>query len=471
MIHQRIKGIHINSYDREESSGDVKHRRHEESPRMRRYKIPVLSMQNIRRRRNILILLMISSTILLLLWIPIISVANDGSSSSSSSVLSTLVSVVFGNEKHIPPSMQSETTLYEFIHTIRRPPFLSQSNISASTAHISSSSYMQYDVNHCPENPPLNYPMEWPIVNIIHNWNPNTTYFPSLDQRPYIYQGICRFHYSTDFVKAMNYRLAEVPFILRDDPAILQVVYRWNQSGYLEHLLGGGDDNTLMDVEYSTTNQLLYFKDHHKNNPKGWIPPMKSIKMTYKQWLEKATQTSNQDMGPNQPHWYFRVNAKDELGQHFLYHEMPFFSPLSSSDKPNFYLVDMNDLRGINCRFGMMGNTAATHFDASRNFIVLLGGERRYILSHPRNCPHLALFPMRHPSGRHSKLNWSNPNLTEAPEFALAKGNEIVLQPGDVLYLPTYWFHYIVSLELNWQCNARSGYTHEYEHYIRQCGF
>jgi hypothetical protein len=347
---------------------------------------------------------------------------------------------------------QSDKTLYDFVQTIRKPPFVAKMN------HTTSND--AYDVDNCPENPPQDYPIEWPILDIISNWNPNNT---TLDQRPSIYQAICRFHYPTDFHKALKYRLAEVPFILRDDPAILQVVYRWNQPGYLERLLG----DTLMETEYSTSNQLMYFKDHRKRNPLGWKPPMKSIQMTYRQWLEKANQSSQEDMGPDQPHWYFRVNAKDEMGLHPLYKEMPFFAP----DNPNFYLVDLQDLRGINCRFGMMGNTAITHFDASRNFIVILGGERRYILSHPRNCPHLALYPRSHPSARHSRLNWSNPNLTEAPEFALAKGNEVVLQAGDVLYLPTYWFHYIVSLDLNWQCNARSGYTTEHEHLIRKCGF
>jgi hypothetical protein len=220
-----------------------------------------------------------------------------------------------------------------------------------------------------------------------------------------------------------------------------------------------------METEYSSTNQLMYFKDHGQNPP-GWKPPMHSIQLTYRQWLQKAQQPTSQ-MGHDQPHWYFRVNAKDETGEHFLFHEMPFFAP----GHPNFYLVDMDDLRGINCRFGMQGNTAATHFDASRNFIALFGGERRYILSHPINCPNLALYPMKHPSGRHSRLDWSDPNLTDAPEFAMAKGNEIVLQAGDVLYLPTYWFHYIVSLDLNWQCNARSGFTSTYDPVIEDCGF
>jgi len=32
-----------------------------------------------------------------------------------------------------------------------------------------------------------------------------------------------------------------------------------------------------------------------------------------------------------------------------------------------------------------------------------------------------------------------------------------VLKAGEVLYVPSHWFHYIVSLQKSAQCNTRSG--------------
>jgi len=119
----------------------------------------------------------------------------------------------------------------------------------------------------------------------------------------------------------------------------------------------------------------------------------------------------------------------------------------------------------------MKGVIAENHFDGSRNSIVVLGGERRYILSHPKECTNLALLPKGHPSARHSAVDWSNPDLHQYPQFSQAKSNEIVLQAGDVLYLPTNWFHYIVSLGLNFQCNTRSGISSHYMQPIEECGF
>jgi ribosomal protein L16 Arg81 hydroxylase len=119
----------------------------------------------------------------------------------------------------------------------------------------------------------------------------------------------------------------------------------------------------------------------------------------------------------------------------------------------------------------MKGVIAENHFDGSRNAIVVLGGSRRYILSHPDQCQNLALYPKGHPSARHSAVDWTDPDYVQYPQFADAMANEVVLTAGQVLYLPTEWFHFIQSLELNYQCNTRSGITDHYKSHIQECGF
>lgn len=134
-------------------------------------------------------------------------------------------------------------------------------------------------------------------------------------------------------------------------------------------------------------------------------------------------------------------------------------------------MVEPMKQKGIHCRFGMKGVMAENHFDASRNSIVLLGGSRRYILSHPDQCSNLALYPKGHPSARHSEVNWGEPDIEKFPAFAAARSNEVVLQAGQILYLPTFWFHQITSLDVNYQCNARSGVTFDYKSHIAECKF
>lgn len=193
--------------------------------------------------------------------------------------------------------------------------------------------------------------------------------------------------------------------------------------------------------------------------------------------------------------------------------------PLASSipqERKNLYLVEPEKQRGIHCRFGMPGMIAINHYDASRNAIAILGGTRRYILSRPEQCPNMGLYPIGHISARHTKVDWttasddyeklqkeeeggggesdeSDEMTTQSrskPTFpssdseswkeynkALsllvnrATSTEVVLQAGDVLYLPSYWFHFIISLDTNMQCNTRSGRDAKDEQTMTDCGF
>lgn len=350
------------------------------------------------------------------------------------------------------------------------------------------SDQVSYDIYDCPASPPEGYPFDWTLMDVLKSWPPDDP-----TPRPKIFQGLCVFDYTKDYDKAMKYRKAELPFVTINDPQVQQAVKRWNSPGYMASMLQGVRHRT----EYSENNHFLYWnaprnnKNKKKNRHgmlrpppppdqkkddllKDWKQPTQMMRMPYLEWLHHANVTDD-ELGPDKPHWYYRLIGCGETGptgtcdsgsSEYLFDELPFFQP-----KPNLYIVRPEKQKGIHCRFGMKGVIAENHFDGSRNAIAVLGGERRYILSHPSQCKNLALLPKGHPSARHSAVDWSNPDLEEYPEFQLARGNEVVLQAGDVLYLPTNWFHYIISLSLNFQCNTRSGIDDRYMNPIHQCGF
>ena len=353
-----------------------------------------------------------------------------------------------------------------------------------------------YDIHNCPEYPPQHYPYAWNLLQILDHWNPDDHEIP---EDLTIYQGICVFDYEKDYDKVLNYRKKEVPFVVSNDPAVQETAKRWMAPGYMDRLMGDVRHRT----EYSESNHFMYWNAGAKvrrkqhigikrggnafagdGHPDGrgvekdlahWQQPTKMMRMAYKEWLTHANLTEGESVGPHDPHWYYRLigcgeqspeGKCDKGSSEYLFDELTFFQP-----KENLYIVDPEEQKGIHCRFGMSGVIAENHFDQSRNAIAVMGGERRYILSHPKQCPVLSLLPKGHPSARHSAVDWSDPDLDTYPEFAQAESNEVVLQAGDVLYLPTQWFHYIVSLNLNYQCNTRSGITPNYFKPITRCGF
>lgn len=120
----------------------------------------------------------------------------------------------------------------------------------------------------------------------------------------------------------------------------------------------------------------------------------------------------------------------------------------------------------------MKGIIAAPHFDSRRNFVAMVRGRKRYILLPPNECKNLKLYPRGHPSARHSSISWADAGqLKQHPELASARATEVVLRPGEVLYIPSFWFHYIISQDASIQCNCRSGEAEDKRNAIDDCGF
>ena len=344
---------------------------------------------------------------------------------------------------------------------------------------------LSYDIHECPPNIPDGYPVAWNTIDVLTNWNPDDTRVPPQG----IHQGLCELDWRDKEQRRLAekvYRPAEVPFILKNHETVWETSLRWSHKSYLQEKLG----DTPMRNEYSKNNHLMYWKVRGDNptkkkqqglvssggKPQGWEPPTENVELTYEEWYEKASLLESQIQNDNhtfsnQEHWYFRLNGDMMPGggrNEFLFDELPFFDPMLGS---TMFMVDPKDARGINCRLGSRGTIAETHYDFSRNWILMLGGRKRYVLAHPSQCQPMELYPQEHPSARHSRINWSDPNDWHTGKFADGLVTEVVLQAGDMLYLPTAWFHFIVSLNLNYQCNARSGITWESQQHIKDCGF
>lgn len=313
----------------------------------------------------------------------------------------------------------------------------------------------------CPQFPPPGYPTAYSMIDITNNWNTDNTDIP-----PTHYDSLCHFDYQnkSQQTAAYNYREAELPFVAYNIPELDEVAKKWSNVDYLQKMLGTKKYRT----ETSDNNHFMYWRNAgggflRSAAGKAWTAPTAIINEQFESWLELAVRGQNKSLDVRK-HEYFRVSSDGE--NHFLFKELPFFQP-----KKNLFLVNPKEQKGIHCRFGMRSIIAEAHFDGSRNTVVMLGGLRRWILTHPDQCVNMHMLPPKHPSGRHSAVDWSKPDIEAFPNFAKIMGNEVILAPGDFLFVPTYWIHYIVSLNVNFQCNTRSGFTPIYDTHIRKCNF
>lgn len=120
----------------------------------------------------------------------------------------------------------------------------------------------------------------------------------------------------------------------------------------------------------------------------------------------------------------------------------------------------------------MRGIIAEAHYDQGKNMVAMIKGRKRYILTPPETCEQLSIInDKRHPSFRHSSVDWSDMAQAKSHGFDKVNAIDTIVNQGEILYIPSYWFHYPISMTYSIQCNTRSGEPPNFEgyDYIDKC--
>ena len=102
------------------------------------------------------------------------------------------------------------------------------------------------------------------------------------------------------------------------------------------------------------------------------------------------------------------------------------------------------------------------HFDQDFNFFVQLIGKKRFTLWPASQHELLYVYPRVHPLWHKSRVNFRSPDLTQFPNFAKSRALQVIVEPGDVLYVPPYTWHYVETLSPSVSLSTMS---HDYELY------
>jgi hypothetical protein len=102
----------------------------------------------------------------------------------------------------------------------------------------------------CPLVPAADYPVAYPIMDLLRNWGTDDTEIPSVH-----FNSLCYFDFQKDFQQALNYRLAEKPFVVFNIPEVGELVNRWADLDYLSAKIGRGKFKS----EISDNNHFMYW--------------------------------------------------------------------------------------------------------------------------------------------------------------------------------------------------------------------
>jgi hypothetical protein len=93
----------------------------------------------------------------------------------------------------------------------------------------------------------------------------------------------------------------------------------------------------------------------------------------------------------------------------------------------------------------------ATHFDNNHNIACVVSGRRRFTVFPPDQVGNLYIGPLlRTPGGTPTSIvDLRAPDYARFPKFrqALESAQEVILEPGDAVYIPILWWHGVESLE------------------------
>ncbi|GAB4568010.1 MAG: hypothetical protein Tsb0020_21030 [Haliangiales bacterium] len=108
-------------------------------------------------------------------------------------------------------------------------------------------------------------------------------------------------------------------------------------------------------------------------------------------------------------------------------------------------LADLPVTEG-NLWMGFDGVVTPLHFDTKDNLLGVIGGHKHIWLFPPTETTRLYPHPLRS-SGEEtdSRLDLTSADLKRFPRLARARFYRIVLEPGDMIFLPSGWWHFVVS--------------------------
>lgn len=229
---------------------------------------------------------------------------------------------------------------------------------------------------------------------------------------------------------------AGVPVILRNS-----VVEKWRARRlwvpkYIQsktsHIAGVyRNDNRWFGPYYDSHKPLTHLSGRTNNYSTN-------VTMTSKKFFQKLR-------NPSEGEFLYFTGDIDQLGEWAVGD----IQPLSE-------LLTLNPYRSsVNVWMGQPHVIAHCHYDGYHNFYAQLYGTKKFTLFRPTNWPGLYPFPFLHPSHAQTQVNLSD--ASDGERFPLAervRALEVILEPGDLLYMPPLWFHLVESLELSISVNV-----------------
>ncbi|MCL4137518.1 UNVERIFIED_CONTAM: hypothetical protein GTU68_011038, partial [Idotea baltica] len=230
--------------------------------------------------------------------------------------------------------------------------------------------------------------------------------------------------------------------VVLTDTELCESALKWDLS-YLQENLG----EAKYTVFASSDHIFKYFdvQKIEKFTP-NYVPATEKLEIKFSEFVDKLLEWK-----PGENRLYLQQPLNNTVGPAIVKDFLSFnWAWLDTLQRKNKWGPLTSNLLLI----GMEGNVTPAHYDEQQNFFSQLIGVKRCILFPPEHYENLYPHTVYHPHDRQSQVDLENPDFERFPGLRHLKGFEAILSPGDVLYIPIYWWHHISPLEDQVKCSV-----------------
>ncbi|CAD7702672.1 unnamed protein product [Ostreobium quekettii] len=140
------------------------------------------------------------------------------------------------------------------------------------------------------------------------------------------------------------------------------------------------------------------------------------------------------------------ADTRGYLAQHPLFDQIP--ALLHDIRTPEYCMLGKGEMQSVNAWFGPPETITPLHYDAHHNLLGQVVG-RKYVRLYAPELSSCLAPRTEELTMNSSQVDLDCPDALDSPEFKAAPFVDCVLEPGQMLYIPPRWWHYVKSLSIS----------------------
>ena len=213
-----------------------------------------------------------------------------------------------------------------------------------------------------------------------------------------------------------KYVANSLPVVIRNATDAWPARTKWLDNEYLRKTVGENE----LTVEVSQDDNFVFY---------GQTYASEEMKLgDFLNVFDKQDRTKN--------YYIAQQDVEKDLPQLKADIKRPDFTALLDYDETLFWM-------------GSGGQRTPIHYDDAENLLTLIDGTKKIRLYDPSQSNFLYPIERDANGGLTLEVNITDPDLDKYPLFSKAVGIDVELHAGDMLYMPAYWWHEVVSVNRN----------------------